>query len=415
MGNFLQVPVYQHVIRGIAGYLDLLDEEERAIEPPTKRARLLGNRHRNRGYALNEVDCLSEADFRKMFRMTREGFEELLTLVSPHLHQPNQRMASVSSGSHITQRTKLFVTLRYLAGASYLDLIFAWGISKAAFFSSDPVKGVLWPTMEAIDHVLHIGLPVNDEAKLEEISQEFSTYSNGQLRGCVTAIDGWVAQTRKPSRDEVRDIMSFRNRHDCWGLVVLAGCDARCYFTMFSCINSGSTNDSTAWEASAMKRLLEAGRLPGRFFLIGDEAFSCTNQLLVPWPGRGIGVWKDSFNYHLSAMRQCIERAFALLVQRWGVLWRPLRSQFSRWTLVLTVCAKLHNYCLDRNIPLSRHRFEEDIEDADEPAVLLNQDDPEEQQQLVGGGAANKRTAFTRGLQDLGVRRPLFAQINSRA
>jgi len=110
MGNFLQVPVYQHVIRGIAGYLDLLDEEERAIEPPTKRARLLGNRHRNRGYALNEVDCLSEADFRKMFRMTREGFEELLTLVSPHLHQPNQRMASVSSGSHITQRTKLFVT-----------------------------------------------------------------------------------------------------------------------------------------------------------------------------------------------------------------------------------------------------------------------------------------------------------------
>jgi hypothetical protein len=75
----------------------------------------------------------------------------------------------------------------------------------------------------------------------------------------------------------------------------------------------------------------------------GDEAFANRDQLLVPWSGRGLGLAKDAFNYHLSAMRQTIERAFGLLVARWGVLWRPLRVAVHRWPLVTTVCAKLHN------------------------------------------------------------------------
>ena len=91
--------------------------------------------------------------------------------------------------------------------------------------SIDPDRGVLWPTMEAIDTVFTIGLPVSEE-KLEHMSDEFFVYSDGEMKGCVTAIDGWVAKTRKPMRSEVGDIIAYRNRHDCWGLVVLAGCDA---------------------------------------------------------------------------------------------------------------------------------------------------------------------------------------------
>lgn len=88
--------------------------------------------------------------------------------------------------------------------------------------------------------------------------------------------------------------MAYRNRHCCWGLVVLA---ARCRFTMFSCKNSGSTPNCTAWDLSNMKILLLQQNLPLEFFLIGDEAFTCTNQLLVPYSGRGLGAWKDSFNH----------------------------------------------------------------------------------------------------------------------
>ena len=53
---------------------------------------------------------------------------------------------------------------------------------------------------------------------------------------------GLLKQESHLDRSEVVDVMAYRNRHDCWGLVVLAGCDARCRFTMFSCKNCGSTN-----------------------------------------------------------------------------------------------------------------------------------------------------------------------------
>lgn len=115
------------------------------------------NRHRNRGYALNEVSLLSNCDFSKMFRMLRSnGFENLLTEISPFFHDTDELKAIAFSGSHLSKRTKLYVTLRFLAGGSFLDLVFAWGISKSAFFSSEPESGVEWPTMEAIDRAFKI-------------------------------------------------------------------------------------------------------------------------------------------------------------------------------------------------------------------------------------------------------------------
>ena len=48
-------------------------------------------------------------------------------------------------------------------------------------------------------------------------------------------------------------------------------------------------------------------------------SFVCSDQLLTPWGGHGLDLWRDSFNFHLSSMRQCIERAFAHLTQKWGI------------------------------------------------------------------------------------------------
>jgi hypothetical protein len=300
MGNLLQNPMYMHVLDAINA--KLLEEQEEIAQNARRSNRNRPNRHRNRGYALEEVATLSDEVFCSMFRMTRAGFDGLLTLISLYMHDTNVAMARVSSNSHISKETKLYATLRWLAGGSYLDICFAWGISKASFFSTSLESGVVWPTMEAIDIAFDISLPGDNET-LQQMSDEFAIYSRGELRGCVTAIDGWVARTRKPFHTEVTDVMAYRNRHDCWGVVVLAGCDARCRFTMFSCMNSGSTNDTIAWELSQVKTALEQNLLPCAFFLIGDEAFPCSNQLLVPYGGNRVGPWKDSFNFHLSVMR----------------------------------------------------------------------------------------------------------------
>ncbi len=51
-------------------------------------------------------------------------------------------------------------------------------------------------------------------------------------------------------------------------------------------------------------------QLPAGFYGVGDDAFVNSNTLLTPWSGTHLTVCQDSFNYHLSAMRQCIERAY---------------------------------------------------------------------------------------------------------
>jgi hypothetical protein len=83
------------------------------------------------------------------------------------------------------------------------------------------------------------------------------------------------------------------------------------------------------------------------------------------------------------------------------------------------VCAKLHNYCIDTSIPLSRQRrFQEDIEVGDEDNVLLhenrhNNDYDDDDNYYYG--RSSRRAEFTNMLELKGIKRPSFANINSRA
>ena len=377
-----------------------------------RRAARAANRHADREFGLRQMTEMSDYEFQRHFRMTRRGFNELLGLVAIDI-TVNEDMASRSSGSSVSATTRIAVTLRWLAGGSYLDIARLYGISELNFFNQK--HGILWKTIAAIDRRLQLGFSVDPE-KLERTALEFSNYSHGRMTHCVMAIDGWVMKTRQPTPAEVGNcVSSYRNRKNCWGIVVMAGCDANLRFTLFSANSSGSTHDSVALEFTQFKQLLDNGILPPQYYIIGDEAFSNSQQLLVPWSGTGIGDWKDSFNYHLSSMRQCIERAFGLLTKRWGIFWRPLSCQFNKWATVATVCAKLHNFCVDRNIAITA-RAPCDNQPLDEWVVLDNDSSTEGVDYVVRPRpTGDRRRLITAMLENDGIRRPHYAQVNSRA
>ena len=58
----------------------------------------------------------------------------------------------------------------------------------------------------------------------------------------------------------------------------------------------------------------------------------------------------DDFDWHQSSDRMAIECAFGILVQRWGVLWRPLRCRFNRRAPLIGACIRLHNFCIDQGL-----------------------------------------------------------------
>jgi hypothetical protein len=243
----------------------------------------VGNVHRLRGYALEEMDRLSPNVFKRMFRVDRATFDEILERVSPFVGGTQEQKAINSSGTAIPTKTKLALTLRWLAGASYLDLCFAFGVATSTFYHP---RGVLWPIMEAIDAAFSIGFPFNDANALETLSRGFEEHSSGILKGCVMAIDGFGVSTRQPFKYEVDRPRDYRFRKGGFAIVVLAGCDVKARFVSASCNHSGSTNDIIAWNDSKLFTALEVEkRLPSQYFFIGDEAFTNTSQFLSPWPG----------------------------------------------------------------------------------------------------------------------------------
>jgi len=219
-----------------------------------------------------------------MFRVDHATFDEILIRIEPFLEEKKVEKAINSSGSPISNKTRLAVTLRWLAGGSYIDLCFAWGISKSTFYSE---RGVLWPTIKAIDMAYEMGLPLHDIDQLEELSQGFCDHSGGILDGCILAMDGFAIITRQPYDNEVKYKKDYRYHKGGFAIVVLVGCDINCRFIVASCNHRGSTKDIIAWQHMDLFAAVEIDKkLPLKYFFIGDEAFTNTNQFLSPWPGK---------------------------------------------------------------------------------------------------------------------------------
>ena len=356
------------------------------------------------------MDLLEPALFKRMFRVDKETFSELLDRIAPFMQQKNLTKAQNSSGSPIVLKARLAVTLRWLTGASYLDLCFAFGIAPSTFYHP---AGVLWPTLEAIDAAFTIGFAFDDIERLETLSKGFYDHSGGVLDGCVLALDGLGVSTRQPYKWEVQFPKDYCFRKGGFAIIVLAGCDIQARFIAASCDHSGSTNDIIAWQDSKLFERLEIEKqLPSKYFFIGDEAFTNTFQFLSPWSGRGLDRYKDSFNYWLSHSRQAVERAFGMLTQRFGIFWRPFRFLFDRWTLVVMCSMKLHNLCIDRGDSTPTQCFVVDVRDGDQWVVYDNYRDDDAE--LRGRPVGDRHRDITYKIEQLGILRPPHASMNSR-
>jgi hypothetical protein len=118
-------------------------------------------------------------------------------------------------------------------------------------------------------------------------------------------------------------------------------------------------------------------------------------------------------------MRQCIERAFGLLTRRFGIFWRPLNCDYARWHVIIRVCAKLHNLCVDFNVGGSTNNVTtccEDYAQGDNFAAYENLFNPENEGEFPSNSdqTSQKRMLLTLRLKEQGYTRPLHAASNSK-
>jgi hypothetical protein len=163
---------------------------------------------------------------------------------------------------------------------------------------------------------------------------------------CIGALDGILVETLLPTKRETKRRNDFRSGHKKRiGLNVQALCDTKLRFLLVSCICPGKTNDWSAYSKSIIRQLVE--ELPDGFYIMGDAAYVNSEHLLTPFPGKNLDEREDSFNFFQSQLRIRVEMAFAQLVGRWGIFWRPLRIPLRDQPILILATMKLHNFCIN--------------------------------------------------------------------
>jgi hypothetical protein len=81
--------------------------------------------------------------------------------------------------------------------------------------------------------------------------------------------------------------------------------------------------------------------MPQQYVVIGDAAYEPTERLIPLYYGaKRSDPLYDNFNYYGSKLRQCIERAFGMMVKKWGGTTKTIAP----W---ITKCSqRYHGHCL---------------------------------------------------------------------
>ena len=306
---------------------------------------------------------VSDRHFRRQFRMSHVVFTHLCNRLSSAvgenvfrpenaiLEETRNSASNRARGGLIPGEVKTAISLRILAGGSYLDLM-------PLFYVSVPHIYVIFDefldwVLRAFNFPLAGYLQTEDWATLAAIAEPFSYSSNGSFNGIFGALDGLAVRISSPTLDEVTDPGNYYCRKGFFAVNVQAMCNRSRKFLWCYTSNKGSTHDSVAFSNSRLYSLLaqKVDQLENQgYFLVGDSAYNLTPFLLTPYTTEEVrqdpSHTCDTFNFFLSSSRIHIECAFGELVRRWGILWRTLPYNLAKCQRVIQVCI-LHNHIKD--------------------------------------------------------------------
>jgi hypothetical protein len=280
-------------------------------------------------------------DFVRSIRMKLESFNLLLSCIRNDL-EVDELQAS-RRGTPILPELCLFCTIRYLAGASYLDIRFLTGISVASVYR------IIWKTIKALVNCAELKLKfpsTQDELKAAAMGFE-SVSTGGCISNCVSVIDGYHLAIITPPKKYAKNVQSFFSGHyQSHGFNIQAACDHSCRFQFIAVAGPGVMGDRDAINEVELGNLIED--LPGLYCAIGDCAYKASEHLVPIFGGTNALVEKnDNFNFFASQLRIRIEMSFGLMVKKWGILQRPLTNKLSHVKYIVTAIAMLHNFCIN--------------------------------------------------------------------
>ena len=111
-----------------------------------------------------------------------------------------------------------------------------------------------------------------------------SILTSGVIDGCVACLDGLLVQIQPPSPDETGHVKSYFSGHyQTYGINVQAACDSKCWFVYAALVAPGGLNDIAAFCETKLHAKMNS--LPWGKYIIADNAYVCSENLLTPFSG----------------------------------------------------------------------------------------------------------------------------------
>eukprot|EP00960_Hanusia_phi_P063091 765364-Hanusia_phi.AAC.1 len=285
--------------------------------------------------------------FMRYYRLSQDTFYHVLHRIRPMLVREGRHPSMLQLA--ISPEIMLAATLRWLAGGSYLDIMIIHGISKGSFY--DSVHLVL----EAIIHHFPLAFPCSDVVDIAKISQGVKKLAGGNhvFQHSIGFLDGILISIQCPSLQDTPKPTAFYTRKSKFALNAQGVCDSEMKFVYASIKTPGSTHDSTAWNNCNMSNWLQdTGIIPPPYYMMADAAYKSCERILTPFDLQYANTSTDNhrlFNLSFSSLRSKIECAWGLLINRFGIFWRPIRCKIVVAVQIVAVCMALHNLCLEYN------------------------------------------------------------------
>ena len=288
------------------------------------------------------VKVLGPEKFKKSFRMSYPTFKLLLSQVRDLLHRPLKRGTEYRR-CKVPPEIRLAITLRILGGGSYIDLMLAYHIEECT------IRRIFHQTCDVLTSRLQLKRFPKTMAGMRQIARNFQSSRRGTnpLPGCVGALDGICIKIKKPQPCE--NPAMFYCRKGFYAIPVQALVDSDYIFRFCSAVCTGATHDALAFSVSGLKREIDRGALFHIFYIVGDDAYSLTNHVIIPCSKANADVDQDNFNCFQSSHRMHIEQAFGMLVSRWRILKGGLQYSVKRSTIIICLLMKLNNFILEND------------------------------------------------------------------
>ncbi|XP_025161498.1 putative nuclease HARBI1 [Harpegnathos saltator] len=179
-------------------------------------------------------------------------------------------------------------------------------------------------------------------------------YEKKGFPGVIGAIDGSHIRIDKP----IEDPESYINRKQCFSLHIQGTVNHHMKFMDVFIGYPGSVHDARVFKNSPICNDLH--ELCGNNYLLGNSAYPCLKQLIVPYRDNGhLTRAQRTFNQKLSSCRVIIENAFGCLKQRFRQLYHFKLRDIPQMTCVIHACCVLHNIANANDLEI----FEAPIDD----------------------------------------------------